>query len=94
MATATWNGTVIARSDATVEVEGNQYFPPDSVHREYLTPTDKHTHCPWKGDASYYSLEVDGQRNENAAWTYPEPKQAAEEIRDHVAFWGGVEVTR
>ena len=93
MATATWNGTVIARSDSTVEVEGNQYFPPASVHSEYLTRTEKHTHCPWKGDASYFTIEVDGDHNENAAWTYPAPKQAAEEIRDHVAFWSGVEVT-
>jgi len=90
---ATWNGTTIADSDDTVVVEGNHYFPPDSVKREYLRPSDRHSHCPWKGDADYLSLEVDGERNEDAAWTYPEPKDAAAEIRDHIAFWNGVTVS-
>lgn len=93
MPRATWNGAVIAESPETVVVEGNHYFPPESLHREYLQPSDKHSHCPWKGDASYFSLEVDGERNPDAAWTYPEPKDAAAEIRDHVAFWNGVEVS-
>lgn len=93
MTKAVWNGAVIAQSDATVVVEGNQYFPPDSVAREYLTGSDTHTTCPWKGEASYYSLVVDGRTNTDAAWYYPAPKDAAAEIRDHVAFWKGVEIT-
>ncbi len=92
MAKATWNGTVIAESEHTVEVEGNRYFPIDAVKREYLVHSDKHTSCPWKGEASYYTLEVDGERNPDAAWYYPEPKKAAAEIKDHVAFWRGVEI--
>ena len=94
MTQALWNGTVIAQSDQTVEVEGNQYFPADSVRREYLRPSTNHSICPWKGTASYYDLEVNGQRNPNAAWYYPDPKPAASQIRDHVAFWKGVEVVR
>jgi uncharacterized protein (DUF427 family) len=94
MAKALWNGTVIAQSDQTVEVEGNQYFPAASVRREYLKPSTNHSICPWKGTASYYDLEVNGQRNPNAAWYYPDPKPAASQIRDHVAFWKGVEVVR
>jgi uncharacterized protein (DUF427 family) len=93
MATARWNGTVIAQSDDTVIVEGNHYFPAESVREDLLHPSDTHTVCPWKGTASYYTLEVDGQRNEDAAWYYPEPKHAATQIKDHVAFWRGVEVT-
>jgi uncharacterized protein (DUF427 family) len=93
MAKATWNGTVIAQSDDTVMVEGNHYFPADSVHTEYLQPSDKTTICPWKGTASYYSLAVDGEVNPDAAWYYPQPKDAAAEIKDRVAFWRGVEVT-
>lgn len=92
MARATWNGTLLAESDTTVVVEGNHYFPADSIKREHFKPSTHSTHCPWKGDSSYYSLEVGGQRNENAAWFYPEPKAAASEIKDHVAFWKGVEV--
>jgi uncharacterized protein (DUF427 family) len=94
MTKALWNGTVIAQSDQTVEVEGNQYFPAASVRREYLRPSTNHSICPWKGTASYYDLEVNGQRNPNAAWYYPDPKPAASQIRDHVAFWKGVEVVR
>jgi len=90
---ATWNGAVLAESDRTVVVEGNHYFPPDSVRREYLKPSDTHTTCPWKGVASYYTVEVDGARNPDAAWYYPEPRPAASEIAGHVAFWKGVAVT-
>ncbi len=89
---ATWNGAVLAESDATVIVEGNHYFPPDSLNREYFSDSDTHTVCPWKGTASYYSVTVDGQVNEDAAWVYPQPKEAASEIADHVAFWRGVTV--
>ncbi|MFN8214934.1 MAG: DUF427 domain-containing protein, partial [Candidatus Nanopelagicales bacterium] len=77
---ATWNGAVLAESDATVIVEGNHYFPPDSLNREYFSDSDTHTVCPWKGTASYYSVTVDGQVNEDAAWVYPQPKEAASEI--------------
>jgi uncharacterized protein (DUF427 family) len=92
MPKATWNGATIAESDNTVVVEGNQYFPSDSVKKEYLKASDKHTTCPWKGLASYYSIEVDGKVNTDAAWYYPEPKDAAKQIKDHVAFWRGVQV--
>lgn len=89
---AVWNGAVLAESDATVVVEGNHYFPAESLNREYFADSATETTCPWKGTASYYSVEVDGQRNDDAAWFYPAPKEAAAEIRDHVAFWRGVEV--
>ncbi len=92
MATATWNGTVIASSDDTVMVEGNHYFPMDSVKPEVLVPVDRTTVCPWKGTASYFDLTVDGETNPAAAWTYRDPKPKAAEIKDHVAFWNGVEV--
>jgi len=90
---AVWNDTVLAESDATVVVEGNHYFPPDSLHREHFQKSDHHTTCPWKGEASYYSIVADGETNANAAWTYPKPKDAASQIKDHMAFWRGVEVT-
>jgi uncharacterized protein (DUF427 family) len=93
MATATWNGTVIAHSDDTVVVEGNHYFPMNSVTTDLLESTDHTSHCPWKGDASYFDIVVDGGRNSNAAWTYAAPKDAAAEIKDRVAFWRGVIVT-
>lgn len=93
MASATWNGTVIAESDDTVMVEGNHYFPLDSVNRELLRPSDTQSVCPWKGTASYYSIEIDGKSNSDAAWYYPTPKDAAAQIKDHVAFWHGVTVT-
>lgn len=93
MATATWNGTVIAESDSTEMVEGNHYFPLESVKAEYLQPSTKQSVCPWKGTASYYTLAVDGQENTDAAWFYPAPKKAAAQIKDHVAFWKGVTVT-
>jgi len=89
---AVWNGTVIAESDRTVIVEGNHYFPANSVNAEYLRPSETHTTCPWKGKASYHSLEVSGQRNPDAAWYYPEPSVAAREIKDHIAFWKGVRI--
>jgi uncharacterized protein (DUF427 family) len=93
MATARWNGEVIAESDDTTVVEGNHYFPMDSVREEFLTPSDTRTVCPWKGTASYWTLTVDGAQNPDAAWYYPDPKPAAENIKGHVAFWRGVEVT-
>lgn len=92
MAKASWNGAVLAESDRTVVVEGNQYFPPDSVRSEFFRSSDTHTVCPWKGTASYHHLEVNGQRNSDAAWFYPDPKPAASQIKDHVAFWKGVRV--
>ena len=90
---AVWNDQVIAESDDTVVVEGNHYFPLASVDPAVLSASDKHTTCPWKGQASYYSLTVDGKTNPDAAWFYPEPKAAAAQIRDRVAFWRGVTVT-
>ena len=93
MTTATWNGTVIAESDDIVVVEGNAYFPREAVRDEVLRPSSTHTVCPWKGTASYYSLEVDGQTNADAAWYDPEPKDAAKEITGRVAFWRGVTVS-
>ena len=92
MPKATWNGTVLAESDRTEVVEGNQYFPPDAVGREYLKPSATHTTCPWKGVASYYDVVVNGETNRDAAWYYPEPKEAARNIKGYVAFWRGVKV--
>jgi uncharacterized protein (DUF427 family) len=92
MAKATWGGKVIAESNQSVEVEGNQYFPLDSVNKEFLKPSAHTSECPWKGTAHYYTLEVNGMQNANAAWFYPQPKPAAAEIKDHVAFWKGVRV--
>jgi uncharacterized protein (DUF427 family) len=92
MATATWNGTVIADSDDTVIVEGNHYFPRDSVLEGVLVESNTHTVCPWKGTASYYTVVVEGESNPDAAWYYPEPKDAAKSITDRVAFWKGVSV--
>jgi uncharacterized protein (DUF427 family) len=89
---AIWNGTVVAESDDTVVVENNHYFPAESVVDGVLRPSDTHTVCGWKGTASYYSLEVDGQVNPDAVWYYPEPKDAAKEITGRVAFWKGVKV--
>lgn len=90
---AIWNDTVIAESDDTVVVEGNHYFPAESVDPAVLRPSDTHTVCPWKGTASYWTLEVDGEANPDAAWYYPEPKEAAAQVRGRVAFWKGVTVT-
>ena len=89
---AIWREAVLAESDDTVVVEGNHYFPPDSVNRDYFQQSDTHSTCPWKGEASYYDVVVGGQVNSDAAWYYPEPKQAAANIKDHVAFWKGVKV--
>ena len=89
---AVWNDTVIAESDDTVVVEGNHYFPPDSIHAEYFKDSATTSVCPWKGTASYYTLDVNGQQNPDAAWYYPETKEAADHIRGRVAFWKGVQV--
>jgi uncharacterized protein (DUF427 family) len=94
---AIWNGTVIAESDATIEIEGNQYFPADSIHREYLMPSDTKTTCVWKGEASYYGLMVEGMENADAAWYYSTPKDGSIEkvggdFTNYVAFWKGVTV--
>ena len=91
---ATWNGTVLAESDSTIVVENNHYFPAESINKEYFKELSHHTSCPWKGKASYYSLEVEGEKNENAAWFYPTPKDAAANIKGYVAFWKGVEVKK
>ncbi|MFZ6051123.1 DUF427 domain-containing protein [Halocola ammonii] len=90
---AIWNGQVLAESNNTKVVEGNHYFPMDSVKDDYFEKSNKTTHCPWKGDASYYSVKVDGKKNEDAAWYYPEPYEKATHIKNHVAFWKGVEIT-
>jgi len=92
MPRAIWNGAVIAASDRCIVVEGNQYFPPDSVERRYLRESATHTVCSWKGTASYYDVVVDGETNADAAWYYPLPKDAAREITNYVAFWHGVRV--
>lgn len=89
---ATWRGTVLARSARTVVIEGNHYFPPGDVNFDYLQSSAKQSTCPWKGLASYYDVSVDGERNADAAWRYPEPSDAAAKIKDHVAFWNGVKV--
>ena len=93
MVKAVWNNVVLAESDETVVVEGNHYFPPESVKKEYLTESSTQSTCIWKGLASYYSIEVDGQTNNDAAWYYLEPSDAAQNIKDHVAFWKGVQVS-
>jgi uncharacterized protein (DUF427 family) len=90
---AVWNNAIIAESDDIVTVEGNAYFPEASLQRVYFKPSDHHTTCPWKGVASYYTLDVDGQENKDAAWFYPTPKDAAKQIAGRVAFWKGVQVT-
>jgi uncharacterized protein (DUF427 family) len=89
---ATWQGAVLAESDDTVVVEGNHYFPADSINRSYFQESGNHTTCPWKGEASYYNVVVDGNVNSDAAWYYPEPKEAAQNIKGRVAFWKGVRV--
>ena len=90
---AIWNNQVIAESDDTKIVENNHYFPPESIRSEYFVKSDTHTTCPWKGQASYYTLNVDGEENVDAAWYYPEVSELAKQIKDHVAFWKGVEIT-
>lgn len=89
---AIWNDKVVAESDRTIEIEGNQYFPPESIKKEYFEKTDHNTVCPWKGEASYYTLKVDGKENKNAVWSYHEPKEEARALEDYLAFWNGVEV--
>jgi uncharacterized protein (DUF427 family) len=91
--TAKWHGTTLAESDRTILVEGNQYFPADDVVRDRLETTATTSHCPWKGDASYYDVVVDGERNADAAWYYPAPYEAAASVKDYVAFWKGVEIS-
>lgn len=93
MAKAIWKGAVLAESDTFERVEGNIYFPPDALNAQYLEKSDTHTVCPWKGQASYYNVVVDGQENQDAAWYYPETSERAANIKDHVAFWRGVEVS-
>ena len=93
MTQAIWNGVVLAQSDHTELVEGNHYFPPDSVNRSVMRDSATHTVCPWKGTASYLTVVVDGEENRDAAWYYPEPKDAAKQITGHVAFWRGVTVS-
>lgn len=91
---ATWNGQLIAESDNTIMVEHNQYFPEDSIKKEYFKPSATHSTCPWKGVASYYTLQVDGKENKDAAWYYPQTKDAAKNIEGYVAFWKGVKVEK
>jgi uncharacterized protein (DUF427 family) len=94
MAKAIWEGTVLAESDNTIEVEGNQYFPPETIKHEHFVPSSTHTVCPWKGKASYYHVIVNGKKNQDGAWYYPEPKPAASQIKGYVAFWNGVKVEK
>ncbi len=89
---AIWNGKVIAESDKTINIEGNQYFPAESVNKEFLSNSETHTVCHWKGTASYYDVTVDGQTNKDAAWYYPTPSSKAENLKNYIAFWRGVEV--
>lgn len=92
MAKAIWNGAVLAESNTFETVEGNIYFPPESINSEYFKASDTHSTCFWKGKASYYHIEVNGKTNEDAAWYYPDPKSKAENIKSYVAFWKGVDV--
>ena len=92
MPKAVWNEQVVAESDQTIVVEGNHYFPPDSINLEFLRDSDSHTRCPWKGVASYYDVVVDGEVSRGGAWFYPDPSRAAKKIKNHVAFWRGVRV--
>ena len=89
---AIWNDIVIAESDDTVVVESNHYFPRNSIKQEFFTASSTSSHCPWKGDASYFNVVANGETNPDAAWYYPAPKDAAKQIKDHVAFWKGVQV--
>ena len=93
MTQAVWNNAILAESDRCVIVEGNAYFPPDAIKQEYFKASSTHTTCPWKGVASYYTIEVDGQENPDAAWYYPNCKEAAKEIEGYIAFWKGVKVS-
>ncbi len=89
---AVWHSEVIAESDETIVIENNHYFPPDSIHQEFLESSSTTSVCPWKGNASYYHVIVGDKVNKDAAWTYPNPKEAAAEIKDYVAFWKGIEI--
>jgi uncharacterized protein (DUF427 family) len=91
---AIWNNQVIAESNDTIVIEGNHYFPEDSVKKEYLEKSTNQTHCPWKGEASYYSLNVEGSVNKDAVWYYPNPSELAKNIKNRLAFWKGVEVIK
>ena len=93
MTTATWNGATLAESNSTIVVEGNHYFPADSIKTEYFKDSTHQTTCGWKGVASYYTIEINGQSNPNAAWYYPTPKDAAKNITGYIAFWKGVKVS-
>jgi uncharacterized protein (DUF427 family) len=93
MTKAIWNGAVLAESDRCEVVEGNYYFPPDAIQRDYFQESSTHTTCPWKGVASYYSIAVEGETNKDAAWYYPQAKDAAKNIEGYIAFWRGVQVT-
>ena len=92
MIKAIWNGAILAQSDKTIIIEGNHYFPAESLNMEYFKETETHTTCPWKGLANYYNINVNGKQNIDAAWFYKQPGELAKEIKDHVAFWKGVEV--
>jgi len=94
MIKAIWNGKVIAESDQSILVEGNHYFPLEEIKREYFLASNSHTVCGWKGIASYYDIQVEGKVNRDAAWYYPQPKEAAKHIQNYVAFWRGVEITK
>ncbi|CAO5005848.1 DUF427 domain-containing protein [Microcystis aeruginosa] len=94
MAKAIWKGAVVAESDNCEIVEGNYYFPPDTIKAEYFQPSNTHTICSWKGEASYYTLRVNGQDNKDAAWYYPNPKPKAQNIKGYIAFWRGVQVEK
>lgn len=91
---AIWNGKVLAESDGTVNVEGNEYFPPNTINKEFFKESDHSSVCPWKGTASYYNIEVDGKVNKDAAWYYPKTSAMAEKIRNYIAFWKGVEIVK
>ncbi|MGB7115402.1 MAG: DUF427 domain-containing protein [Anaerolineales bacterium] len=94
MAKAIWNGKVLAESNDTIVIEGNHYFPPESINRDYFQDSGTHTTCPWKGKANYYNIVDNGDTNKDAAWYYPNPSNMASEIKDYVAFWRGVNVER
>ncbi|MDB4088061.1 DUF427 domain-containing protein [Flavobacteriales bacterium] len=92
MRKAIWNGVVIAESETTVQIEGNHYFPPNTIKKEYFEESDLHSNCPWKGVASYYNVVIDGKTNKDAAWYYPEVSDLAKSIKGYVAFWKGVTI--
>ncbi len=91
---AMWRNMILAESNDTVVVEGNHYFPSDSINRQHFKQSETHTTCPWKGLASYYHIDIDGEINKDAAWYYPDPKDAAKNIKNYIAFWKGVEVNK